>query len=376
MMESTAYSVIISNEFQSGFTAEHVRDAFAVMFKITPEKAGQLLKGRRVIKKSVDIKSAELYKKKLESIGLIVSLSECNPQPLEAASLSLSSIDNEKQTSMTQPAAGGSSKSGAVVCPKCNNSQPSDVHQCQECGVFIQKLLNKSDAVKSSCSNRADINDKYDYAANGSLTAKSLAVGSVVALLGALVWKLVSSVSGYELGLVAWAIGGAVGFAVISTGSSGLKTGFVCGILALVAILGGKYMIYSGYQDAIVESFASSKNEVRYLYDNEMAAAEAYLDVIDDKSRRQFMVEYDYTEHGDYKDITEEEVQYFLGSDGERLSGYVIIKPSFDEWYQTTFESNLNNLSTMGMIKDDFEFVDAIFFLLGIGTAFRLGRGE
>lgn len=43
----------------------------------------------------------------------------------------------------------------------------------------------------------------------------------------------------YELDLIAWLIGGAVGFSAAMSGVKGQAAGVVCGVLVLLSILGG-----------------------------------------------------------------------------------------------------------------------------------------
>jgi len=364
MTDSTAYSVIVSGECQAGFTAEQVCGAFATLFNISPEKASALLKGQQVIKKGIDLKSAELYKRKLESIGLVVSLRERKSKPAAADALSLTPTTDDHSSA---------SPSVIVTCPKCKSQQPPGTDQCQKCGVYMHKVVNTNN---TGCTHPVKVEDLYiepDVAMGESLTAKSLVIGAAAALVGALVWSFIANISGYELGLVAWGIGGVIGFAVIASGSSGLKTGIACGILAMAAILGGKYMIYSGVQDELAAALAGSREQVHAIYDVEMEAASAYAGVMGDRSRRQFMIDYQYT---DSSTVSDEELESFMETDGMRLSSYVDFQPSFDDWYQDNVATNLENLSTFELIRDDLGLIDIIFFLLGIGTAFRLGRGE
>jgi phosphate/sulfate permease len=88
----------------------------------------------------------------------------------------------------------------------------------------------------------------------------SFAIGSLVlpvvaAIVGAFVWQLIAVAFGYELGLVAWGIGGAVGMAAAMAGGRGTGIGIVCSLLALMAIFGGKHMTMASYQSDIVELF-------------------------------------------------------------------------------------------------------------------------
>lgn len=72
MSEPTSYSVIISGQLQDGFEPAQIQAALASLLKVSKEKAGALMKRQWVIKKEIDSKTADAYKKKLESIGLVI----------------------------------------------------------------------------------------------------------------------------------------------------------------------------------------------------------------------------------------------------------------------------------------------------------------
>jgi len=376
MTDSATYSVITSGELLKGFEPAQVIEAFSALFKVTPEKAGILMKDRRVIKKQIDLKSAELYKSKLEGIGLAVTLEEHVPPAAAGMSLSLAPTDDEIQAESAAEISSGTTKPDTITCPKCNSEQSATVKQCEGCGVFMHKVLDLDVESSSPQTEHASAaHEESEISEEEGLTGKSLAAGVAVAVAGALIWNLIATVFGYEIGLLAWAIGGIVGFAVTATGSNGLNAGIACGVLALVAILGGKYMIYSGFKDDITDAIAGSRDEMQYLYDDEMKAADAYSDVINDSTLRQFMVNNGYSEYSDTDDITEEEIEYFQDNFAPRFSSYTYGLPTFEEWYQSTIIDNLDDISTIDMIKEDFTPVDFVFLLLGVATAFRLGRG-
>lgn len=66
-------------------------------------------------------------------------------------------------------------------------------------------------------------------------------VGGIVGgVLGAGIWAGVTSVSGYEIGAIAWGVGVLVGIGVASAGTRGTRAGVVAAVVAAVAVLGGK----------------------------------------------------------------------------------------------------------------------------------------
>ncbi len=150
MTDSTTYSVVMNGEISTDYELESVVDAFAKLFKITPEKANTIVGSKHVLKKDVELKVAETYKQKLRSIGLEIELVKNEPvatksnKPIETKpkpqGLALEPIQEEKQeTEKLSP----SNLSSAMVCPKCSLEQPKS-EQCTGCGVFVLKVQNKT----------------------------------------------------------------------------------------------------------------------------------------------------------------------------------------------------------------------------------------
>lgn len=90
--------------------------------------------------------------------------------------------------------------------------------------------------------------------AGGTASRENLLIGSIAAeaaaLVGAIAWAAVVVVSNYELGILAWAIGWLVGFAVSKVGKcTGSKAQIIAGFFAFVGIALGKYFAISYFID-------------------------------------------------------------------------------------------------------------------------------
>ena len=101
------------------------------------------------------------------------------------------------------------------------------------------------------------------------------AVGGVI---GALIWAGIVLATNYEVGFVAWAIGGLVGLGSALLGGAGRTNGVVCGVIALLSILGGKYM---AAQSAVGEYV---NEEVDNLYRELMKDAEDLVELESEES--------------------------------------------------------------------------------------------
>jgi hypothetical protein len=145
MTESDTYNVVLSGDILSGFEVSTVVDAFAQMFKLSPEKASSMVGSYVVIKKEVKLQVAESYQQKLSGIGIDVKLEksgDLDELSLEPMQQRVSSADGAEQHML---------EAGQMICPKCNSLQPK-AEECTNCGVYIHKVLgmvNEDDDLNS-----------------------------------------------------------------------------------------------------------------------------------------------------------------------------------------------------------------------------------
>lgn len=374
MSDSTKYSVITSGRAQIGFEPDEVVESFAVLFKMPSDKADLFLKKKRVIKKEIDHKTALHYKKKLENIGLVVTLKAHMPAPNAGLSLSLVPTDDEIAGSESE---GVKDDMLTQVCPKCDTKIAANAEQCDVCKIYLHKVVAKKDPVPTKSEVAPPISDEpVNSFTSENLTGVGLILGSIAALLGAFIWSLVADITDRELGIIAWVIGGLVGYAVVFAGNHGEKAGIYCGILAIVAIFGGKYLIYDGIKDDLTNMLDVSQEEIRIAYNEEMRAVANFGDVVDEQSLRQFMANHDYSDSYDPEDITEDEIQYFKENEQEYFEQFSYNEPSFDKWYQVRVKDALGEISTFEVIKESIGIMDLVFLIFGVGTAYKIGRGE
>jgi len=112
-----------------------------------------------------------------------------------------------------------------MECPNCRHEQDKGFDDCKSCGFVLNAGSDQNDQ-----DNDEEI-----------LTSMGLLLPAAAALLGALVWMGIAIGIGWEFGFIAWAIGGAIGFASTLTDNQGVKYAVCCAVLALLSIMGGKY---------------------------------------------------------------------------------------------------------------------------------------
>ena len=232
--DSATYSVILSGKIKPGFEPDQVAAAFAKLFKLTDEKAGSLVGKKFVIKKEVELQLAKTYKDRLDAIGLEAGLKrhggidalalEPGPEPAEAAVPEAPDPEapNAEPLAVT---AGKPTDANSMVCPRCNLEQPG-AEECQGCGVIIQKAIAAAAATKQTSDAQSTPPAHTEVVVHADSPAETRPVGIkmfiapvIAAVLGALLWYFIIVALDYEFGLVAWLIGGVIGFAAVISGA-------------------------------------------------------------------------------------------------------------------------------------------------------------
>lgn len=121
---------------------------------------------------------------------------------------------------------------------------------------------------------------------------------------------------------------------------------------------------------------AASTDDVRDSYEEELNdAAQFTKTVFSDDDLRKFMVNYDYSESYEEKGVTAAEISEFKEYTQPHLEQLYQEQPSLEEWRGNSVAA-INDISTFDLMIKSLGFMDVLFLFLGVGTAFRLGRGE
>lgn len=374
MTQTTRYNVAITPRIQEGFKEEQVYQALGSVLKVPPEKAYALAKKQQVVKKGVDRKTALTYQKALAKTGVVVALKSLDP-PADPTPAANADISTAKPAPVEE-------KPG-VTCPKCQTRNPVGAVECENCGVIIEKARARLEAQQrreEGIEDDDEVEDEEKPSLTEGFDLKVIGAGVGAALASAVVWYLIAINLNVELGIIAWGVGGAIGGSVAAAGGSGHKTAVFCGVLALLAIFGGKMMIFSDLRNQVAlgpEEIGEEFTAVmRGVYEMELATAKQFETVSGDESLRVFLIDQEYSYASVPDEVTQAEIDEFQASDGQRLSRMASSEPpDFETWYQDTITGELEEASTFDMVKADLGLLDILFLVLGVGTAFQLGRG-
>jgi hypothetical protein len=358
---------------------EQVGENLARVLKTVPEKAQQIVASNRVLKKGLSLKEAEAFKLKFERVGVSIDIQRNDPQQfIPTSNLELEPMDEPEPEveEVPPPQVSQPEQTDVITCPKCDHQQ-AKAEQCANCGIFFHKLQPPVD--DSVANDPVDVDQEFDQedSEEDSLQPKAIAAAAGAALLGAMLWNFIAVAFEYELGLVAWGIGGAVGFAAAAVGSRGQLAGIVCGVLVVMSIMGGKYMAYGTFQEQAAAIITEMQNEageeMRAVFDEEMYDAQVFAATVSDEtSLREFMVENGYSYAMDPASVDSDEIDAFNEYNRPRLTRFASNPPTFGEWISGAFDE-IDDISTMGLVMDSFGVLDLLFLFFGVGTAFRLG---
>jgi hypothetical protein len=135
----------------------------------------------------------------------------------------------------------------AAACPSCKKSIQPNAVICTNCGYNMQS--GKSLKTKVG----PDMGDVASAA--GKVAGRlgiSLVAGGIAALIGGLLWGWIAISTQYEIGWLAWGIGGLAGFAMIMTNrNGGVVGGLAAAGFAVGGILIGKFMIYNHFKELL-----------------------------------------------------------------------------------------------------------------------------
>lgn len=201
--------------------------------------------------------------------------------------------------------------------------------------------------------------------------------GAIIgAFLGAFLWAAITILTGYEVGYVAWAVGGLTGMGAMLMGGRGSVIGVTCAVLALAAILLGRLITINYVLDAELEAVAEEETS-KDAYNMMAAEAEEFAGLTSDDDYPAFMAKHGYSESTTAGSITAEEVGWFTEYSVPRLRAFHANKPSYEQWRaesEEEFYAYANAVYPPSQaILDSLSPIDLIFALLGIVTAYRIG---
>jgi len=202
--------------------------------------------------------------------------------------------------------------------------------------------------------------------------------GLIGGLVGALIWAGISAWTGYEIGWIAWGIGGLVGLGCVKGGKGGgVPVAVIAVVITILSLVAGKYAAIEfilagqvGNKDEFIETaIAELDGEdlvISYLAD----------DIIQERISRGEAVEWpegslpdEAAEQADYPpDIWTEAVSEWEHRSADDKAAY---REELSEQMRINIDAWYDEVSMIGF-ADSFNLMDLIFFGLAVVTAFQI----
>lgn len=212
-------------------------------------------------------------------------------------------------------------------------------------------------------------------------------IGGVIGgVVGAAVWAGVSYATGYEIGWIAWGIGGLVGLGVAwgDKGASGHLAGIVAVIISLCAILAGKYAAVqfvidkhltadslAGEMTAAIETDEFMRSYVADRVVEKYEAAGKPVNWPEGMSVEEATVEAEYPPDV-WADAT---ARWEAMSDSERGDYRQQVRDTMTADLAQAISGFRGDMIAEGF-KQSFSAMDVIFFLLAVVTAFKIASSR
>lgn len=190
---------------------------------------------------------------------------------------------------------------------------------------------------------------------------RALLFAGGAAFAGAAVWALVAIYLNVQHGVIAWGIGGLVGFAVVKAGGHGQMLAVIAAVLAVLSIFSGRFAIYqSVVDDAAKQQFTA---EVFDDYRGDAAAWKALGPNPTDEQVGEFALDndYDVDSADEFREFAAPRLEWF--SEADR---------TLEEWQAFEAGSISQHYGFVEYLKDDFHPLDILFVILGLATAFGM----
>jgi hypothetical protein len=205
----------------------------------------------------------------------------------------------------------------------------------------------------------------------------NLQMGALGAVLGGLVgmtiWFVMLKCLNVEIGLIAWGVGGLVGFGCrVLGGGYSRQLGWIAALCALVAIVGGEFLAtkakFGEYLDKMIGD----------LYVEQMNYAKQAVSKTTDEDLRTFLVTTRQGSEAQPKPatVTPEDLEQFRSKEMPNLKDFINGHPSKAEFDRAVRQKFNSGEMHWIILKSSLSLWTALWLFLGIGTAWRLGTGQ
>jgi hypothetical protein len=282
-------------------------------------------------------------------------------------------------SSMPKPAVSvrlGASAPGPVQAPPAPASAPYNAPSMADPplpstglqsphSVGVPPVASTSAPARSSA--KASNKDNVGNVTRGYIGA---AVGG---LIGMAIWYGIIVITNYEVGLIAWGVGGLTGIvAVVFAGGTDKSIGVATAICAMVAIIGGEFLATKHMADKMIASLVGQD------YEEQMANAKEAVQAKTDDQIKTFLAKTDSDEDSkvEASSINADRIVDFKKKELPEYRKMAEGKLSRKEYEQSKLDEVKALIPFSVVLKQSIGLFTILWIFLGVGTAYRIGAGE
>jgi len=207
--------------------------------------------------------------------------------------------------------------------------------------------------------------------------------GALGGLVGALIWAGVSYFAGYEIGWIAWGVGGLVGLGCVWAGKgSGNLLGTAAVVIAVLSIIAGKYVtVEFSIRNEIGSEQGVLQSALANIQDDEVTISYLADEVIQEREAQGGNIQWP---SGVNPDEATRQSDYPPAIWSGALSRWQVMSPGEREEYRDQLAQQIrvgvqayfSDVSSVGFMNS-FGAMDLLFFGLAVATAFKIAsRGS
>ncbi len=212
---------------------------------------------------------------------------------------------------------------------------------------------------------------------SGSFSPLALAAAIGAGVLGAAAWAGLSIFANFEVGYLAWGVGGLVGIAAVRMGGRGVPMAIAAAAISLLAIFGGKLIAMQSDVDEMIEE--STAEAEYYGYVDGMRKSTAALSALGenptDDQLRQMLKEQQLIGSAPVE-FSDQDIANFRAYEVPEILAFSASEPSYEQWSARGRERIEYAIAasggTTGLVRQDLGPIDLLFLFLGLSTAFGL----
>lgn len=197
----------------------------------------------------------------------------------------------------------------------------------------------------------------------------------VAAIVGTLVWAIITNVTGYQIGWMAIGMGALVGAGVRFGGGEGKPAALFAGGLALVGMFAGNMMAANIALDNAIKKEAKFAL-TREAYAETITAADAFVMTSEDQYP-DFIIEHTFiSEASSPEDVTVAEIEEFKTVSIPELRRIHTERPDFNTWrneeYTYARAAIRNEVNLVQFVFEDLGIIGFVFMIMGLVAAVRI----